>query len=130
MKKALLCVAMLAQSHLALAQTPVVDGPAMDQTASSLSKIMNSCPGKTIKAIPSYHIPAGVLVGRLEPGGGDTDGNPTSYQYHDNEGHTLFLPADRVQLLFCTVQKHQRENPQDAGYSLTFNPPPIQKKDR
>lgn len=119
MKKILLGIALFTSANSAFAQ----DAPAVDQTAASIANITTSCPGKTLGALPEYDIPAGVLLGRLEPGGFDTSGNPTSYKYHDKEGHVLFIPAEKVELLFCLVQKHKPSNAEDTGYSMTFNPP-------
>ncbi|MBS1061148.1 hypothetical protein [Gluconobacter sp. Dm-44] len=80
--------------------------------------IPNTCPGRTLADIPAYNIPAGTLMAGLKPGGGDTDGNPTSYEYTDQNGHHLFLPANKIQLINCSIVKHQRGSAFDAGYSL------------
>ncbi|MFT8519951.1 MULTISPECIES: hypothetical protein [Acetobacter] len=80
--------------------------------------IPNTCPGRTLADIPAYNIPAGTLMESLKPGGGDTDGNPTSYEYTDQQGHHLFLPSNKIQLINCSIVKHQRESGFDAGYSL------------
>lgn len=81
-----------------------------------------SCPGQTTANIPEYNIPAGTVFTALKPGGGDPSGDPTSYEYRDAEGHRLFLPANKVRLVTCQVQKHPRSGPFDAGYSLVFTP--------
>lgn len=126
MKKIFLGAALLVHANVAFAQMTTIDMTATDQTqreVAALAKVSTSCPGKTLAAMPEFSIPAGILIGRLEPGGSDPDGNPTSYTTRDKDGHALFLPADKVQLLFCIVQKHKPASADDVGYSLTFNPP-------
>lgn len=77
-----------------------------------------SCSGEVTSYLPEYNIPAGTVLHGLLPGGYDPDWNPTSYEYHDSQGHHLFIPNDKVSLISCQVVKHSRSNPNDPGYSL------------
>jgi len=120
-KKWLLSAALFClPANIALADTA-------SENSHALAGVTTSCPGKILSALPDYNIQAGILIGRLEPGGVDPDGNPTSYKTYDKEGHSIFLPADKVQLLFCVVRKSPKSNGNGPDYTLTFNPP-MEKK--